>query len=375
MSIAFIDLKAQAAALGSRIPDSIARVLKHGGFISGPEVKVFEQKLAAFCGARHAVSCANGTDALSLVLLAEGVGPGDAVFVPAFTFVATAEVVPLAGATPVFVDVREDTFNMDVESLKSAIAAAKGQGLRPRVVIPVDLFGLPADYDAIRAVAEAEGMTVVADSAQGFGGRYHGRKVGTLADYTTTSFFPAKPLGCYGDGGAILTDDDGKAALLRSLTVHGKGSDKYDNVRVGVNSRLDTLQAAILIEKLSIFPGEIVARDRVAARYNSALADIATVPWVPDGLSSVWAQYTLRMKSRDSFAAAMKQAGVPTAVYYPIPLNRQTGYRNYPVAPGGVPVSEGLAESVISLPMHPYLDEVTQDRIIAAAYAALLVES
>ena len=375
MSTAFIDLKAQAAALGSRIPDSIARVLDHGAFISGPEVKVFEEKLAAFCGARHAVSCANGTDALSLVLLAEGVGAGDAVFVPAFTFVATAEVVPLAGATPVFVDVYEDTFNMDVESLKSAIVAAKGQGLRPRVVIPVDLFGLPADYDAIRTVADSEGMTVVADSAQGFGGRYHGRNVGTLADYTTTSFFPAKPLGCYGDGGAILTDDGGKAALLRSLTVHGKGSDKYDNVRVGVNSRLDTLQAAILIEKLSIFPAEIVARNRVAARYNAALADVATVPRVPAGLSSVWAQYTLRMRSPDGFAAQMKRAGVPTAIYYPIPLNRQTGYRSYPVAPGGVPVSEKLAESVISLPMHPYLDEATQHRIIAAAHAALLVES
>ncbi|MFC6448004.1 DegT/DnrJ/EryC1/StrS family aminotransferase [Shinella zoogloeoides] len=369
MSVAFIDLKAQAAALGSRIPDAVARVLEHGAYISGPEVRTFEERLAAFCGARHAISCANGTDALSLALMAEGVGAGDAVFVPAFTFVATAEVAPLAGATPVFVDVREDTFNMDVDSLAAAVAEASRLGLNPRAVIPVDLFGLPADYDAINEFAASHGLIVIADSAQGFGGRYKGRFAGALGHYTTTSFFPAKPLGCYGDGGAILTDNDEKAALLRSIAVHGKGTDKYDNVRVGVNSRLDTMQAAILIEKLAIFPDEIVARDRVAVRYTQELANVIKTPVVPDGLSSVWAQYTIRVAEREKFAAHMKEAGIPTAVYYPIPMHRQTGYRQYPVAPGGLPISDKLAREVISLPMHPYLDTDTQDRIISAARA------
>lgn len=366
MTIALIDLKAQVAALGERIPNSIARILAHGTFISGPEVGVLENQLADFCGARHAVSCANGTDALRLALMAEGVGPGDAVLVPAFTFVATAEVAPLVGATPIFVDVREDTFNMDVRSLEDAIGEAKRQGLKPRVVIPVDLFGLPADYDAINALARAHGLVVIGDSAQSFGAHYKGRMTGTLAHYTTTSFFPAKPLGCYGDGGAVFTDDNDKAMLLRSLAVHGKGNDKYDNVRVGVNSRLDTLQAAILIEKLAIFPREILVRDQVAARYAAGLGAAVRTPVVPEGLSSVWAQYTIRVKARERFAARMKEQGIPTAIYYPIPLHMQTGYRQFPSAPGGLPVSERLAREVISLPMHAYLAEETQQQIIAA---------
>jgi dTDP-4-amino-4,6-dideoxygalactose transaminase len=375
MSIAFIDLKAQSAILNGRIEAAIGRVLEHGAFISGPEVRELEQRLTAFCGARNAISCANGTDALSLVLLAEGIGLGDAVFVPAFTFVATAEVVPLTGATPVFVDVREDTFNLDVESFKAAIEAAIRNGLNPRAVIPVDLFGLPADYAAIGAVAREYGMTVIADSAQGFGAWYHGRRTGVLANYTTTSFFPAKPLGCYGDGGAVFTDDDEKAALLRSLAVHGKGAEKYDNVRIGVNSRLDTLQAAILLEKLAIFEQEIEGRNRAAAFYMQGLRDIAETPMVPEGLTSVWAQYTLKMKNRDSFASEMKSQGIPTAVYYPTPLHLQTGYRQYPTAPGGLPVSERLSRQVISLPMYPYLDEVTQATIITAAKSAALADA
>jgi dTDP-4-amino-4,6-dideoxygalactose transaminase len=374
MSIPFIDLKAQAAALGGRIESAIARVLSHGAFISGPEVGELEAQLAAFCGARHVITCANGTDALHLVLLAEGVGLGDAVFVPSFTFVATAEVVPLTGATPVFVDVGENDFNMDPASLEAAIADAVRNGLRPRAVIPVDLFGLPADYDAIDAIAKKYSLTVIADSAQGFGASYYGSRTGTLGAYTTTSFFPAKPLGCYGDGGAICTDDDEKANLLHSLAVHGKGVEKYDNVRVGVNSRLDTMQAAILIEKLSIFEQEIEARNRIAARYTQGLADIAIIPTVPEGRVSVWAQYTLKIEARDRFAAEMKAHGIPTAVYYPTPLHLQTGYRKYPVAPGGLPRSERLSRSVISLPMHPYLEVGTQDRIIEAARGAALVD-
>ncbi|MET4519989.1 DegT/DnrJ/EryC1/StrS family aminotransferase [Bradyrhizobium sp. I1.7.5] len=364
-TIAFIDLKAQAAALGERIPNAMARVLAHGAFVSGPEVDALEKQLAEFCGARHVISCANGTDALSLVLMAEGVGPGDAVFVPAFTFVATAEVAPLLGATPVFVDVCDDTFNIDIDSLRSAIGDAKRLGLRPRAIIPVDLFGLPANYDAVNKLAEEFNLFVIADAAQSFGGRYNGRMAGTLAKYTTTSFFPSKPLGCYGDGGAIITDDDEMARLVRSLAVHGKGSDKYDNVRIGMNSRLDTLQAAVLIEKLSIFPSEIVARDLIAGRYTVALRGVVKTPLVPDGSFSVWAQYTIQVHQRERFASRMSQAGIPTAVYYPIPLHLQAGYRHFPTAPGGLRVSETLAREVISLPMHAYLDEEKQEQIVA----------
>lgn len=371
MSIAFIDLQAQRRRLGDNVDRAIAKVLDHGNYIMGPEVGQLEKALGAFCGARHVVTCGNGTDALQLVLMAEGVGPGDAVFVPAFTFVATAEMVPLVGATPVFVDVDEVTFNMDTESLEAAIRTAQEAGLKPRMVIAVDLFGQPADYPAIAAIAERHGMVVVADAAQAFGASLNGTKVGTLAKYTTTSFFPAKPLGCYGDGGAIFTDDEQAAGLLRSLRVHGKGSDKYDNVRIGLNSRLDTLQAGILIEKLSIFAEEIVARNVVADRYAEGLGDVVSVPKVTDGAVSTWAQYTIRCTDRDGLASRLKDKGVPTAIYYPIPMPSQTGYRAYPVAAGGVPVSDRLSRDVISLPMHPYLDVQTQGRIIEAVRAGL----
>jgi len=371
MSIAFIDLQAQRRALGGRVEAAMARVLEHGGFIHGPEVAQLEQQLAAFAGTKHCVTCANGTDSLVLALTGWNIGPGDAVFVPAFTFVATAEAVVLRGATPVFVDVLPQTFNIDPASLRAAVAWAKDQGLRPRVVMPVDLFGLPADYPALQEIAPAHDLLILSDSAQGFGGEIHGRKASTFAPVTSTSFFPAKPLGCYGDGGALFTDDDELAALWKSLRVHGQGSQKYDNVRVGTNSRLDTIQAAVLIEKLAVFADEITARNRVADRYSQALRDVAQVPEVPDGLTSVWAQYTLVLSDRDKVAAACKAEGVPTAVYYPIPLSQQTAYRHFPSAPGGVPVSEELAGKVLSLPMHPYLDEATQDRIIAVVKAAL----
>jgi dTDP-4-amino-4,6-dideoxygalactose transaminase len=372
--IEFIDLGAQRRRLGRHMDEAILRVVDHGNYIMGPEVAKFEQQLAAFCGARHVLSCANGTDALGLALMAKGLKPGQAVLVPSFTFAATAEVVAWFDAVPVFVDVREATFNMDPASLKAGIATAKRLGLEPAGVITVDLFGLPADYDEILAIAADHRMWVICDAAQSFGALHKDRNVGTLGDISTTSFFPAKPLGCYGDGGAIFTDDDDAAAVLKSLRVHGQGSDKYDNVRIGMNARLDTIQAAVLSEKLTIFANEIEARNRVAARYAALLQDFVTVPEIPAGLSSVWAQYTVRLpdgQDRDAAAAKLKSAGVPTAVYYAKPLHRQSAYRDYPVADNGLPVSDRLASEVLSLPMHPYLDELTQHRIASALRAAL----
>lgn len=371
--IPFIDIASQRRRLRTEIDTAVMKVLDHGQYVMGPEVQKLEADLAAFCGAKHVLSCASGTDALMLVLMAKGIGPGDAVFCPTFTFCATAEVVALLGATPVFVDVHAATFNIDVSKLPAAIATAKKAGLRPKGIIPVDLFGLPADFDALLPLAKAEGLFVLDDAAQGFGGVYHGRKIGTFGEATATSFFPAKPLGCFGDGGAVCTDDDEMIGVLRSLRVHGHGSDKYDNIRLGLTARLDTIQAAILIEKLKIFPDEIVARNRVARRYNDLLRDIVAVPEVPAGLTSVWAQYTVRLPKgrREGVAAALKADGVPTAIYYPIPLHRQQAYKHYPVGAGGCPVSEQLADEVISLPMHAYLDEPTQDRIVDALRRAL----
>jgi len=371
--IPFIDVAAQRRRLGRSVDEAIARVLGHCQFILGPEVRALEAALAAFCGARHVVSCASGTDALVMVLMAAGVGPGDAVICPSFTFTATAEVVALVGATPVFADVEETSFNLDPESLRAACATARALGLRPKAVIPVDLFGQPADYDRITPIAEAESLFVLDDAAQAFGATYKNRRVGALAPATATSFFPAKPLGCYGDGGAVLTDDEELAGVLRSLRVHGEGSGKYDCVRIGLNGRLDTIQAAVLIEKLRIFPEEIVARERIARRYSAALADVASVPKLAPGSTSVWAQYTIRLADgrRDELAAALKPQGIPTAIHYPVPLHRQEPYRRFPVAEGGAPVSERLAEEVISLPMHAYLDEATQNRIVEAVRRAL----
>ncbi|MEA2974696.1 MAG: hypothetical protein QOF19_216 [Alphaproteobacteria bacterium] len=371
--IPFIDVAAQRRRLGPAVDEAVARVLAHCQFVMGPEVRAFEADLAAFCGARHAISCASGTDALLLVLMAKRIGPGDAVFCPAFTFCATAEVVALLGATPVFVDVDEASFNIDAASLRRAIATAKRAGLKPKAVIPVDLFGQPADHDAIAAIVDAEHLFVLDDAAQAFGATYKGQKLGRLGHATATSFFPAKPLGCYGDGGAVLTDDEELAEALRSLRVHGQGSDRYDNVRIGITGRLDTIQAAVLIEKLKIFPEEIAARDRAARRYASTLADVVKVPEVSEDSTSVWAQYTIRLAPgrRDKLAAALKAHGIPTAIYYPKPLHRLEAYKGFPVAEGGLPVSDRLAEEVISLPMHAYLDEPTQTRIIEAVRGAL----
>ncbi|MEH2483739.1 dTDP-4-amino-4,6-dideoxygalactose transaminase [Nitrobacteraceae bacterium AZCC 2146] len=372
--VPFIDIGAQRRRLGQSIDDAVGRVLTHCQFIGGPEVTQLEAELAAYTGAKHVISCASGTDALLMVLMAKGVGPGDAVFCPSFTFCATGEAVALTGASPVFVDVDESTYNMDAASLKRAVATAKKLGLKPRAIIPVDLFGQPADHDTIAAIAEAEGMFVLDDAAQAFGARYKGKRIGTFALATATSFFPAKPLGCFGDGGAIFTDDDQLAADLRSIRVHGQGSDKYDNVRLGLTGRLDTIQAAVLLEKLKIFDDEIAVRNKVAERYARSLGNIVTVPRVADGNSSIWACYTIRLPKgtdRDAFAASLKAQGVPTAIYYVKSMHMQTAYANYPVADGGLPVCEALSADVISLPVHAYLDEATQERVIKAVRDAL----
>lgn len=376
--IPFIDLQAQRARLGPALEEAVLKVVRSGAYVMGPEIGQFEAELAAFGRAPHALSCGSGTEALVLPLMAWEIGPGDAVFCPAFTFAATAEVMPLVGASPVFVDVLPDTYNLDPAALEAAIQAVKAEGkLTPRAVIAVDLFGQPADYPAIARVCAAHGLKLIADSAQGFGCTLGGEHPLHWADVTTTSFFPAKPLGCYGDGGAVLCKDDRLHDLLVSLRVHGQAvkSDlegrtfehdpKYLNMRVGLNSRMDTIQAAVLLQKLTIFADEIDARNRVAARYAAGLSDVVRVPRVIEGGVSVWAQYTIETADRDGLAAHLRGEGVPTAVYYPIPLHRQAPYAAYP-SPGGLPVTDAAAGRVLSLPMHAYLEPETQDRIIAA---------
>ncbi len=371
--IPFIDLAAQRRRLAPAVDEAVARVLNHCQFAMGPEVRAFEAALAAFTGAKNVVSCASGTDALVLPLRARGIGPGDAVICPSFTFCATAEVAVLVGATPIFVDVDETTFNIKPGDIAAAVETAKSLGLKPKAVIPVDLFGLPADHAAIAGAAEAAGLFVLDDAAQSLGATYHNNRLGTFGHATATSFFPAKPLGCYGDGGAVMTDDDALADVMRSIRIHGHGSDKYDNVRIGLTSRLDTMQAAVLIEKLKIFPDEIVARDKIAVRYAEGLRDVCTVPVVPAGYTSVWAQYTIRVSGgrRDALADTLRAEGIPTAIYYPIPLHRQQAYKQFPVGKAGVAVSDRLAGEVIALPMHAYLEADVQDRIIEATRRAL----
>ena len=369
--IPLIDLMAQRNRLKDRIDPAIARVLNHGKFILGPEVDELETKLAEFSGAKHAVTCANGTDALLLALMTHGIGPGDAVFVPAFTFVATAEAPVLVGATPVFVDVAEASLNLDPAGFEAGLTAAKKAGLRPAAILAVDLFGQPADYEAIAKFADAHGLVLIADAAQSFGASLNGKRVGTLAAITTTSFFPAKPLGCYGDGGALFTDDEAVASHLRSIRVHGPEAAKHESAHIGMNSRLDTLQAAVLLEKLKVFPDEIEARNRIAARYEEGLSEYAIVPKIQSDRTSVWAQYTIRLPNldREAIATRLRAKGIPTAVYYPKPLHLQTPYTAFPRS-GALPISERVAGEVLSLPMHAYLDAETQDRILASVKEA-----
>ena len=368
MSIAFIDLAAQQSQIKEKIDRRIQDVLAHGKYILGPEVSELEQKLGEFANVKNVITCANGTDAIQLALMALRVQTGDAVFCPSFTFAATAEVVPFLGATPVFVDCDERTFNMDVGSLKQAITDAKALNLQPKGIIAVDLFGLPADYDAIEGVAKENDLFIIVDSAQGFGGEYKGRTTVSIGDLATTSFFPAKPLGCYGDGGAVFTENEELAALISSFRFHGKGQHKYDNERIGMNSRLDTLQAGVLLEKLAIYTVEIERRNEIAKRYiDGLLNSVVKPPLIPSGLKSVWAQFTViaeNEESRTAIMAGLKENDIPSVVYYPLPLHQQTAYKNYPVSGNGLPVSEDLSKRVFSLPMHPYLDEATQDKII-----------
>jgi dTDP-4-amino-4,6-dideoxygalactose transaminase len=372
-TLEFIDLQAQRRRLGDGVEKAIARVLEHGKFIMGPEVFELEERLAEYSRVAHAVSCASGTDALVLGLMAQGVGPGDAVLVPSFTFAATAEAVAILGAVPVFVDVLADSFNLDPVSLAAGISTARGVGLRPVGVIPVDLFGAPADYEAINKVVTEDGLWIIADAAQSYGATCDGVPVGSLAPTTTTSFFPAKPLGCYGDGGAIFTDDDDLCIVLRSLRVHGQGTDKYDNVRVGINGRLDTIQAAVLLEKLKIFDSELSARDRVAETYRELLGEL-TVQAVHPCATSAWAQYTVVLPTdvrRDDVMRRASSAGVPTATYYSRPLHWQPAYRGFPTATDTLPVTDDLADRVLSLPMHPYLAPADQQRVAEVITTAI----
>jgi len=384
----FIDLKTQQQRIKLQLDANIQNVLAHGGYIMGPEIKQLETKLADYTGTKHAISCASGTDALLMALMAYGVKPGDAIFTTPFTFIATAEVISLLGATPFFVDIDPKTFNIDPDKLALAIKAVQkndssiyplpsfsdhspstiNHQLRPKGVIPVDLFGLTADYDAINAIAGQHGLFVIEDAAQSFGAQYMKKMSCSLADIACTSFFPAKPLGCYGDGGMCFTNDDKLAEIMESIRVHGKGNHKYDNVRIGINGRLDTLQAAILLAKFDIFPEEVERRNEVAHRYNSLLAACKslTTPRVPEGYVSVWAQYSLLAKNEDARTALLKKLQdnkIPTAIYYPKPLHRQTAYAYLGYGEGAFPVSEDAASRIFSLPMQPYLKEEDQKEI------------
>lgn len=370
----FIDLKTQYAFLKADIDQRIDAVLENQMFIQGPDVKELELKLAEFCGAKHVVSCANGTDALQLAMMALNIGTGDAVFVPSFTYTATAEVILLLGACPIFIDSDPLTFNLDYDDVEVAIQRVKAESqLRPAALLTVDLFGQPVDYDRARKIADAHGMAFISDAAQGFGASFNGSRVGSgMADITTTSFFPAKPLGCYGDGGAVFTDRDDLADAIRSICLHGKGQEKYDVVRVGVNSRLDTLQAAILIPKLAIFADELEKRHSVAQAYSISLEQFVETPLLPSGDERfAWAQYTIKVDNRDKIQAHLKANGVPSNVYYPRPMHLQPAYLEFGGGIGSLPVGEKLSHEVLSLPMHPYLTDGEVNQICSAVIAAV----
>ena len=367
----FRDLKAQYSVLKDEMDKAILEVVASSAYVMGPKIKEMETAFAEYVGMKHCIACNSGTDALLLALKAWDVKPGDAVFVPSFTFFASAEVIAMQGATPVFVDVDKDTFNMDVADLKRKIEQIERAGkLTPRVIIAVDLFGLPADFKAIRQVADQHGLYVLEDGAQGFGGRIEGKEACSFGDIATTSFFPAKPVGCYGDGGAVFTNNDAWAELIESYHLHGKGSDRYDNIRIGMNSRLDSIQAAILLVKLKAFKAhELVDVNKVATRYTALLKDVVKTPIVPEGYYSSWAQYTVRVANKEVRAglqAALKALDIPTAIYYPIPMHRQTAFNYLNINDNLCPVSDKLADTVISLPIHPYLSEGDQDRICEA---------
>ena len=367
----FRDLKTQYAVLKDEMDKAILDVVASSAYVMGPKIKEMEQAFAEYVGVKHCIACNSGTDALLLALMAWGVKPGDAVFVPSFTFFASAEVIANVGATPVFVDVDENTFNINVADLERKIEqTVKAGKLMPKVIIAVDLFGLPADFKAVRKIADKYQLFVLEDGAQGFGGRIGDQVACTFGDIATTSFFPAKPVGCYGDGGAIFTDNDEWAALMESYHIHGKGSDRYDNVRIGINSRLDSIQAAILLVKLKAFKEyELADVNKVAARYTEKLKGVVKTPIVPEGYYSSWAQYTLQLENeeqRTGLQAALKAKDVPTAIYYPIPMHQQTAFKYLNPDDNRCPVSERIAKTVLSLPIHPYLSENDQDMICEA---------
>ena len=369
----FIDLVTQKNRIRESLMKRIERIIDSAQFVMGPEVLEVEKQLAAYVGSKHCVSCASGTDALLIPLMAKGVGPGDAVLTTPFTFVATAEVISLAGATPVFVDVLPGTFNIDPGKVGAAVAEARSKGLNPKALIPVDLFGLPADYDRLEAVAAEHGLWILEDAAQGFGGTVDGRKAGSFGLVGATSFFPAKPLGCYGDGGAIFTDDDELLDLLISIRVHGGGDDRYNNVRIGLNGRFDTIQAAVILEKLTIFNEELELRQKAADAYSARLRGRVEVPEVPAGYTSCWAQYSVLANSTDDrtkLMGALKEAGIPSAIYYPIPLHLQKAYENLGYKPGDFPITEDFSARVFALPMHPYLKEEEIEQICGVIVGA-----
>jgi len=372
--IPFIDLAAQQARIRDKVDAGIAAVLDHGAYIMGPEVGALEARLAAYAGTRHCISCSSGTDALILALLAQGLAPRQGVIVPSFTFAASAEVMPVLGAVPVFAEVDPLTFNLDPAGLPSALAAGRAAGVDIVGVIGVGLFGQPADYTAIRAFADAEGLWVIDDAAQSFGATLNNTRVGQLADITCTSFFPAKPLGCYGDGGAVFVDDDDKAAIMRSCRIHGMGKTRYENVRIGMTARLDTMQAAVLDAKMDIFDDELARRQQVAERYGEVLGDLVEVPRLAGGMTSSWAQYTVKLPAgtnREAVVAVLQEQGVPSAIYYPVPMHMQPPYRRFPVSGCGMNVTVDLCARVLALPMHPYLQADQQQHVAAALRTAL----
>ncbi len=372
MNIPFVDLAQQQQRIRADLDRRIGQVLDHGAYVNGPEVAELEAALAAFAGCRHAIGVSSGTDALLAALMAKGIGRGDAVFLPSFTFTATAEVVLQCGATPVFVEVDAATFNLDANHLRETIVQTAKMGqLRPAAIVAVDLFGQPADYHAINDLASEQGLFVLADGAQSFGASYHNLKVGSLAEVTATSFYPAKPLGCYGDGGAIFTDDDELAAVCVSLRDHGQGEGRYDIVRLGLNARLDTMQAAVLLSKLTIFEDEIRLRRLVAQRYTEGLSDLVETPVQMQNTNSIWAQYTIKLPNRDAVAESLRQQGIPTQIYYPLPMHLQPAYAQHGGGMGSLPVSEQLSREVLALPMHPYLDEAATDTICGALRNAI----
>lgn len=372
--IPFIDLATQQARIRDKVDAGLATVLDHGAYIMGPEVGALEARLAAYAGVRHCVSCSSGTDALILALLAQGLRPGQGVIVPSFTFAASAEVMPVLGAVPVFGEVDGATFNLDPAGLPAALEAGRAAGVEVVGIIGVGLFGQPADYRAIRTFADAEGLWVMDDAAQSFGASLNNTRVGQLAEITCTSFFPAKPLGCYGDGGAVFVDDDDKAEIMRSCRVHGMGKTRYDNVRIGMTARLDTIQAAVLDAKMDIFDDELARRQQVADRYAGYLADLVETPDLAAGATSSWAQYTVKLPAgtdRDAVMAHLKDHGVPSAIYYPVPMHRQPPYQCFPVSGCGLSVTADLCERVMALPMHPYLEDAQQQQVAAALASAL----